>query len=65
VKVGDQVVITEDRRTSGRNRRPVIRKGRVVQVLPRYAVVHNGLYRECVWLDNDRGNRTVIEGKSK
>jgi len=64
MKAGEPVVITEDRRISGKNRKPLVREGHVIQVLPRYAVVDNGLYRECVWLDNDRENRIAIERRA-
>lgn len=58
--VGDQIVVTETLSGSGRKSKQVIRKGRVVQVTPKFLVVDNGKWKECVWLDEFVMNRCAV-----
>ena len=63
---GDKVEITEIARGGGGIRNiKKHRKGRVVQVCRRFAVVDNGKYRECIWTDRDESNNPVMRRVSR
>jgi len=58
-------VVTFKRGGNKRVMYEVKRRGKVLAVLPRFAVVEfAGGYRECVWLDYDMSNNPVIRSAS-